>query len=427
MKIYMYDVTIIIPVYNSEQTIQRCLDSCVNQTMKNIEIICINDGSRDNSLKILEYYSKKNNNIVIVNQKNKGTGFSRNIGIIMAKGKYVCFLDSDDYYPNDEIIEKMFYNVQINKVPICGGSAMYVRNGKTMDRDENVQRKQTYFSKSGIMFYKDYQGFIGFWRFIYEKKMLIDNNIYFPESSEYEDPVFFVKAMLCAQKFYAMIDNTYCVTIGHHMREYNNDIKIIETLNGINSVIKMATANNLVILHNNILQDILFVKYNILMYAKESKNKDIQDLLYLFLDSIILDWLPVDNQIDIKKLFTADGISRQIDDARKEFDNFNDIVKKNTEIWIYGAGVATKKIIQYIKNNFKNSNVKKIVVSNKIGNPECISNIKVEQLSDVPVDKQILMLVMIMGKVGENMVEELKKIGFDNVYWCDYSKMRIWI
>lgn len=423
----MYDVTIVIPVYNSEQTIERSLDSCLSQNNVNIEIICVNDGSQDDSLKILERYEKSNDNIVIVNQKNKGTGFSRNIGINMAHGEYVCFLDSDDYYPENTTIEKMYFNAKNNNISICGGSAVYIRNGYVMDRDDHIQRKQTYFSKNEVMLYKDYQGFIGFGRFIYERKMLIDNNIYFPERSEYEDPVFFVKAMLCAKKFYAMQENTYCVTIGEHMREYDDDQKVIESLKGINSIIKMATINDLILLHNNVLQDILFIKYNILMYSKESKNEEIQKLLSIFLESVILNWLPVNNQYDIKKLFTADGISYQIAEARKEFDKLNNILKDNEEIWIFGASVAAKKIIRYIKKNCKDSKVKRIIVSNKAENPKYIGNINVEQLSEVTINKDVLLLVSIMGEAGKDMVEKLKKIGFNNVYWCDYSKMRIWI
>lgn len=91
-------ISIIIPVYNVEKYIEECLISVLNQTMKEIEIICINDGSTDNSLKILNNYKNKNENIRIVNQENSGLSNARNVGLSLAKGEYIFFLDSDDFF-----------------------------------------------------------------------------------------------------------------------------------------------------------------------------------------------------------------------------------------------------------------------------------------------------------------------------------------
>ena len=93
----MINVSIVIPVYNVEKYLKQCLESVVNQTLDKIEVICINDGSTDNSLNILKEYEKKYNNIIIIDQENKGPGFARNIGMKRASGKYIYFLDSDDY------------------------------------------------------------------------------------------------------------------------------------------------------------------------------------------------------------------------------------------------------------------------------------------------------------------------------------------
>ena len=90
-------LSVIIPVYNVEPYLEQCLDSVINQTYKNLEIICINDGSSDNSLKILEKYQKKDSRIKLINQKNKGLSEARNAGLDVAKGEYIAFVDSDDY------------------------------------------------------------------------------------------------------------------------------------------------------------------------------------------------------------------------------------------------------------------------------------------------------------------------------------------
>ena len=94
----MIKVSIIVPVYNTEKYLSRCLDSIINQTLKEIEIICINDGSTDKSFEILTEYAKKDKRIVIINfEQNHGVSFARNKALEIAKGHYIGFVDSDDY------------------------------------------------------------------------------------------------------------------------------------------------------------------------------------------------------------------------------------------------------------------------------------------------------------------------------------------
>lgn len=91
------EISVIIPVYNVEKYLGDCLESAVNQTFKNIEIICVNDGSTDNSLNILNSYAKTDERIRIITQKNKGVSNARNVGLDASKGKYIYFMDADDF------------------------------------------------------------------------------------------------------------------------------------------------------------------------------------------------------------------------------------------------------------------------------------------------------------------------------------------
>ena len=86
-----YAISVIIPVYNVEQYLSRCLDSVLNQSFKDIQIICVNDGSKDNSLKILNDYAQKDDRILIISQENKGLSGARNTGLDAVKGDYVFF------------------------------------------------------------------------------------------------------------------------------------------------------------------------------------------------------------------------------------------------------------------------------------------------------------------------------------------------
>lgn len=102
----MKKVSVVVPVYNAEETLERCLDSLISQSYKNIEIVCVNDGSSDSSLKILNKYRKKDERIVVIdNDKNRGCSYTKNRGIDNATGDFICFVDSDDYIENNMINE----------------------------------------------------------------------------------------------------------------------------------------------------------------------------------------------------------------------------------------------------------------------------------------------------------------------------------
>lgn len=103
----MPKVSVIIPVYNTEKFLKECLDSIINQTLKDIEIICVDDGSIDNSLNILNEYSQKDSRIKFLTQQNKGAGAARNKALEIANGEFLAFIDSDDYCESN-FLEKMY-------------------------------------------------------------------------------------------------------------------------------------------------------------------------------------------------------------------------------------------------------------------------------------------------------------------------------
>lgn len=114
-------VSVIVPVYNVEKFLCRCLSSIINQSLKNIEIICINDGSTDKSAKILKEFGHKDERIIVINQKNQGISATRNNGIKMAQGEFISFIDSDDWIDTN-FLEKLYNAAKENHCDIaCGG------------------------------------------------------------------------------------------------------------------------------------------------------------------------------------------------------------------------------------------------------------------------------------------------------------------
>lgn len=131
-----YDISIIIPVYNAEKYIDKCIDSIVKQK-ENVEIICINDGSTDKSLNILNKY-KKEHNIKIINKKNEGQGLARNEGIKLSSGKYIMFLDSDDYMVENSI-KKILNNINDNDLFI----GTYIRKYPKSEEQNNIEETES--------------------------------------------------------------------------------------------------------------------------------------------------------------------------------------------------------------------------------------------------------------------------------------------
>lgn len=205
----MPQVSVIIPCYNAEKYIETCLDSVCNQTLKDIEIICIDDYSNDNTVKIIKEYSKKDNRITLIESKKKiYAAIARNKGLEVASGEYVAFMDSDDFYPDNDVLSDLYKTAKHENVKICGGGLIYFKGNKIVQSEEQYS-----FKINQKMQYINYQFDYGFTRFIYNREFLKSNNIRFPNYIVQEDPVFFVKAMFKAKEFFAMNRVSYCYRV----------------------------------------------------------------------------------------------------------------------------------------------------------------------------------------------------------------------
>ena len=193
----MVKVSIIVPVYNSEKYLNKCLDSLVSQTLKNIEIIIINDGSTDNSLKIIKDYESKFSNIICINNENHGIGFSRNCGIEKAKGKYIIFVDSDDYI-STSMAEKLYKFSEKNKldITVCD---YYRINEITHEKDifEIEDFGITDLESNKALIYKINHSP---WNKLYKRELFLKNNILFPTDLKYEDVAIFIPLLKYASK-----------------------------------------------------------------------------------------------------------------------------------------------------------------------------------------------------------------------------------
>lgn len=216
-------ISVIVPVYNIEKYLPRCIDSILDQTYKNWEAIFINDGSTDNSLKILEEYKKRDERIKIIDKKNAGSGAARNDGIETSKGKYIAFLDSDDWYEED-FLEKLYNNLIENSsdVSMCNPKMTY-------DNINKNKKINTYFFNE-IELNKTPEKILGIlampvvWNKLYKKDIIVKNRIKFPNYSFCEDVEFLYKTFLYANKVSKIEDDLY----NYYQREDSETKKIKE-------------------------------------------------------------------------------------------------------------------------------------------------------------------------------------------------------
>lgn len=143
-------VSIIVPIYNVEKYLETCIESIINQTYKNLEIILVNDGSTDNSLTICKKYEKKDDRIIIIDKQNGGLSDARNAGTLKSKGKYICYIDSDDYVEKDYI--KCLYNsIKTNKTDISQCCINYVDDEGNFLKKIGYEKNQVFDSKQLII------------------------------------------------------------------------------------------------------------------------------------------------------------------------------------------------------------------------------------------------------------------------------------
>ncbi len=191
-------VSIIIPVYNVEKYLRQCLDSVVNQTFEDIEIICINDCSADNSLQIIKEYRQKDKRIVLIDLKrNMGQGEARNEAIKIAKGKYITFIDSDDWVGKDYV--KVLYD-EIEKSGFdVVSSCFYMFDNMTQEQKPYKFSKICYENSFNSIGQKQKlltNKFIwSAWAKIYKRKFITDNNICF-RMDKMEDNLFIFETIV---------------------------------------------------------------------------------------------------------------------------------------------------------------------------------------------------------------------------------------
>lgn len=236
-------ISVIIPVYNMEKYLQDCLESVAAQSLADIEIICVNDGSTDGSRGLIEAWQARDSRILLLNQENLGSAAARNRGIKTACGKYIAFMDPDDRYPDENVLKALYTAAEENNVRVCGGGLdMYFKERRQRDFKGSGGFR---FEKEGLLSYRDYQFDHGYTRFLYNREFLLAEGLFFPNYRRYMDAPFFVRTMLAAEKFYALPRTVYCYRTGHEKEFVFTPDKVNDFVRGLREVLLLAAENGL--------------------------------------------------------------------------------------------------------------------------------------------------------------------------------------
>ena len=197
-------ISVIVPIYNTEKFLRKCIESIINQTLQEIEIILINDGSTDNSHNIcLEYAEKYPKKIRYINNKNIGCSATRNLGIELSQGKYIAFVDSDDYVEKT-MYEELWLEKEKNNsdIVVCGITYINTIEKTKKISIPKIKDKFDYFSPENRIANPINK--------IFNKRLIIDNKINFPINTHYsEDLVFCFKAYLSTTKITSVSKSFY--------------------------------------------------------------------------------------------------------------------------------------------------------------------------------------------------------------------------
>ena len=400
-------VSIIIPVYNTSKYLRQCLDSIINQTLKNIEIICIDDGSDDNSLEILEEYRNRDNRVRILTQKHKKQGAARNYGIKMAKGEYVGFVDSDDWCEHDmyEMLYKKAKETD-SDITMCAATTYNDNNSGEFSR-ANTYNNLDIFPKAffegafspddTIDFLLNISTFA--WNKIIRRDFLLDNNIYFPEEMYYEDGAFFYDSWLKAKRI-SLIKH-----FGYYYRMYSdtstcfsNDFNKLHNFRALRDKKCILKKHGV---YNRIKKDFIANKRKSIVYWMNKIEDKRAKFLYI-----------LNALVTMPSCFLA-----QIDTFRKELGLLIKLLfSKDKKIAFWGASIFLENFIS--RYHIKDNNIVGIIDKNpaknykKLGKYTCYPP---EKLKELGVDMTIISITNFSKNNRQNVREFLTETNQENV------------
>lgn len=437
-------VSILVPVYNTSKYLEECIKSLIDQTMKNIEIICINDGSTDSSLNILQEYAQKDNRIIVIDKKNTGYGNSMNIGLMKAKGKYIGIVESDDFV-SSEMFERLYDSACINKVDVVKSNYYaYKSEGCNEVIFTEILDKCKYnecFNPIDEQSIFNVQGCI--WSGIYKKEFLLKNQIWFNETpgASYQDISFNLKVWTCAKRVFLLKDAYLKYRVDNVHSSVKSPEKVFCVCDEFEEISNFLSDKPKI--RKDILKILMKLKYKIYLenYYRLSSSFQYAFLLrmskelnddYKHGDLKSLNWN--EDEWKVLQLIAKNPHQYFKSTSKDYYDNrlsmlptlnteiysagFFEYVNKFENIIIYGAGIIGKKVAQSLINS--NKHIFSFAVSNINTDKQVVMGINVKSIDELlEMREKSLILVAVKEKDQFDIISNLETLKFKNIVSID--------
>lgn len=406
----MSKISIIIPVYNTEKYLSECLESVINQTFTDLEIICVNDGSTDDSAAILENYKKKDERIKTIQlYENRGQSYARNRGIELSEGKYIYFLDSDDYI--EENAMEILYNVaEKEKLDV-----IFFDTKLKYEDERFINKFQTYTDvrkgkyvgiKTGLELFNEFvinqEWTPSVPRQFWKGEFLKVNHLNFYEGIIHEDELFAFNAIMLAlrakylneQLFIRRFREKSTMTSAISDRNFYGYFTVFYFINKYVFQKKMGTTaikKYLAILYGKVVRTYEMIKQNYDL-LQGFDDDEIKNAYYFFVSA--------QNQYMAYGNFTDEAIRK---------------IMKYEIVYVYGAGIVAKSVYEgLIRNNII---VQGFIVSKRKNNSTVFMSRPVVELEEVAIDgKSVLIVVAVNRKYQEEIESRLLEAGLDYMF-----------
>lgn len=420
----MKKISVIIPVYNCEKYIEECLDSVLKQTLSEIEIICIDDGSVDSSIEKIQKYVLSDERIILLRQENQGQGIARNNGLKHATGKYVAFLDADDFYLDEDALEKMYLLCEEKKVSVCGSfrknlESYGLKETHIIEHDIEAAKQKT------VLTFKENQIDFEFQNFIFSRELLLNHNIFFPKYRRFEDPVFLVQALYTAHQFVIADVYLYCYRVPNAVQRGGAD-KTVDLLSGMIDNLLFASEHGLDVLFQNTVKHIDYEHRYLITHDLQENDIRIMEKLLEATKIIRKHNKRPDYVVNPLK----DLVSGYLDYRRNYEKRIAEILKAQEDIILYGAGNLASIFMNYLEEVNQMKKVKYVMISSEVceGQRFCdIPMISIQDEEQVAQLKDMQVFIVTTGTYHKEIIGNLENNGFqrfeavDDAFLFEYA------
>ena len=389
-------ISVIIPVYNKQKYLNKCIESVLNSSFSDVEIICVDDYSTDGSRDVLKKIAQKNKQIILIeNDENKGVSYSRNVGINAANGKYIAFLDSDDY------LDKQALENYYEKLEETNADGCFI---KIISNNGNVNISNAYndvYSGRELLgkFVENDEMFLYACGSIWSTDFIRKNNIYFKEFKIGEGGLFTLELMMHAKSVVVSDYPGYNYYINESSTVNKNESMKLSAVGQLKQLIFMILQLNL---DSNDKEIVAFLRW----YLK----KNMGGINNLKGDELDGNYFIASNERFLAELIKGKFLEKEIILSKED----EEVVNSKGCVYVYGAGYETLDVIKFC--NRSNLEIKGIYVSDEKANPQSIYGFRVKKFCVKEIDDlSIPFLISAHKKHQKEIKDVLINAGIKNI------------